>query len=255
MNATTALIILVLGLAAGVDLVVAGHMRGKLSKNNNPMAKANRRLSSKAMSSPTPSPSPVSPTAAPTMPPGCVCSQDADTGLSFPADTTAEQFQAAVSEYISTGTSQYGNNITCWDTSQVTNMAYAFFEQAAFNEPLSCWNVASVTDMSSMFRYAETFNQPLNDWNVASVGDMERMFNNAYHFNQPLHDWDVRSVNNANYMFAVARAFNQDLCDWDGQILPSPPGSTSSDYGMFSQTSCEDTRMPSQSRNWCAICS
>jgi len=79
--------------------------------------------------------------------------------------------------------------IGCWDTSEVTDMAYGFKFKRAFNDSIKCWNVERVTDMSLMFYSATDFNQPLNNWNVASVTDMAYMFYDAPKFNQCLSSW------------------------------------------------------------------
>ena len=53
---------------------------------------------------------------------------------------------------------------------------------------ISNWDVSNVTDMAWMFDDAHIFNQPLNKWNVSNdVTYMRRMFDGADSFNQPLH--------------------------------------------------------------------
>ena len=52
---------------------------------------------------------------------------------------------------------------------------------------ISNWDVSNVTDMAWMFDDAHSFNQPLNNWNVSKVENMHGMFANARSFNQPLH--------------------------------------------------------------------
>ena len=72
------------------------------------------------------------------------------------------EFQTAVSNYIKTNTSQYGNIIQRWDTSIVTDMTYAFDGQAGFNEPLNCWDTSNVETFRGMFLGASSFNQDLD---------------------------------------------------------------------------------------------
>ena len=82
------------------------------------------------------------------------------------------------------------------DTSNVVNMR-AMFAGTKFNQDISSWNTSNVTDMSHMFSGATAFNQPLNNWDVSNVTDMSYMFagvryvdgniyNRASSFNQPL---------------------------------------------------------------------
>ena len=121
----------------------------------------------------------------------------------------------------------YGNiPIGCWDTWDVTDMAYALSltryapdvarkKDSLFNQSINCWNTARVTSMLFMFDRAPFFNQPLHDWDVASVTTMKAMFANARLFNQPLDDWNVSSVNNMRSLLFEQFAFNQPLNNWN----------------------------------------
>ena len=71
------------------------------------------------------------------------------------------------------------------------------FAGTKFNQDISSWNTSNVTDMSHMFSGATAFNQPLNTWDVSNVTDMSYMFagvryvdghnyNRTSSFNQPL---------------------------------------------------------------------
>lgn len=73
----------------------------------------------------------------------------------------------------------------------------AMFAGTKFNQDISSWNTSNVTDMSHMFSGATVFNQPLNTWDVSNVTDMSYMFagvrdvDGKYYkryssFNQPL---------------------------------------------------------------------
>ena len=59
---------------------------------------------------------------------------------------------------------------------------------------ISNWDVSNVTDMAWMFDDAHIFNQPLNKWNVSKVKDMEDMFLDANSFNQPLNNFVERAT-------------------------------------------------------------
>ena len=41
----------------------------------------------------------------------------------------------------------YPNDISCFNTSEVTNMKNLFIDKDSFNADLSAWNVANVEDM------------------------------------------------------------------------------------------------------------
>ena len=109
----------------------------------------------------------------------------------------------------------FNQDISGWDVSNVRYMYYMFSEAQAFNQPLNNWNVGSVTQMAQMFYGADIFNQPLNNWDVSSVTRMNYMFAGADVFNQPLNNWDVSSVTDMQSMFYGAQAFNQPLNNWN----------------------------------------
>ena len=107
---------------------------------------------------------------------------------------TNKTLRRAVKDYLAGGdrkkriVEKYGE-ISTWDVSNVTNMAWMFHEATSFNQPLNNWNVSKVREMNCMFQNATSFNQPLNKWNVSKLwkGNMGKMFWNADSFNQPLH--------------------------------------------------------------------
>ena len=90
------------------------------------------------------------------------------------------------------------------DTSNVVNMR-AMFAGTKFNQDISSWNTSNVTDMSWLFAGAQYFNKPLNTWDTSKVTDMSHMFSKATAFNQPLNTWDVSNVTDMSYMFAGVR--------------------------------------------------
>ena len=129
---------------------------------------------------------------------------------------TNKTLRRAVKDYLAGGdkkkriVEKYGE-ISTWDVSNVTNMAWMFHEATSFNQPLNNWNVSNVTEMHGIFSFANCFNQPLNNWNVSNVTNMWYMFQNARSFNQPLNKWNVSKVTNMYKMFWNADSFNQQL--------------------------------------------
>ena len=109
---------------------------------------------------------------------------------------TNKTLRRAVKDYLAGGdrkkriVEKYGE-ISTWDVSNVTNMAWMFHEATSFNQPLNNWNVSNVTLMYCMFNSAYSFNQSLNNWNVSKVTDMFGIFMIAESFNQPLNNWNV----------------------------------------------------------------
>jgi surface protein len=64
------------------------------------------------------------------------------------------------------------SNINTWNTSNVTNMGYMFYQAYSFNQAIGIWNTNNVTDMNGMFFYAYSFNQAIGTWNTSSVINM-----------------------------------------------------------------------------------
>ena len=73
------------------------------------------------------------------------------------------------------------NDISNWDTSNVVDMSYMFYE-SSFNQNISNWDVSNVTDMRNMF-YKNAFNQDISKWDISNVTDMDSMFHDSK-FNQ-----------------------------------------------------------------------
>ncbi|MBQ9243348.1 MAG: BspA family leucine-rich repeat surface protein, partial [Proteobacteria bacterium] len=102
-----------------------------------------------------------------------------------------------------------------WDTSNVTDMSYIFYDAQTYNYPVNDWDTSNVTDMSHMFDGAKAFNQPINNWDTSNVTDMSWMFYDAASFNQPINNWDTSNVTYMSGMFEGASTFNQPINNWD----------------------------------------
>jgi surface protein len=74
----------------------------------------------------------------------------------------------------------FNQDLSKWDVSAVTDMAYMFFRASAFNQDLSKWAVSAVTGMESMFHGASAFNRELCGvaW-MDSKADKTDMFTNS----------------------------------------------------------------------------
>ena len=161
----------------------------------------------------------------------------------FPYYLTDKSFHIAVRTWLCSrelGWLRYGH-IRDWDTSRVTNMAYAFCVETVtaltpdiindnstislhtidpktttmFNEYINEWDVSNVVNMEGMFHECAMFNQPLNEWNTHNVVNMKHMFHNAASFNQYLNTWNTSKVEAMGYMFCRAASFNQCIDRWD----------------------------------------
>jgi surface protein len=109
-----------------------------------------------------------------------------------------------------------GIDVTSWDTSNVTNMSYMFYENSAFNQDIGNWDTSSVTNMSYMFHgNSSVFNQDIGNWDTSSVTNMSYMFRDNSAFNQDIGNWNTSNLTNMSYMFRDNSAFNQDIGNWN----------------------------------------
>ena len=150
--------------------------------------------------------------------------------ISFGSDVTNHEFNIQLSTvivpttlpgYVTNtrrmfkGCDEFNQNISTWDTVNVTDMSEMFSEAIAFNQPIGTWNVSKVTDMGNMFKGCESFNQPIDSWNTANVTDMSYMFEGCIAFDMPLNTWNVSNVTNMQGMFKGCEAFNGNISSWN----------------------------------------
>jgi len=110
------------------------------------------------------------------------------------------------------------NNISFWDTSNITDMSTTFQAASSFSRPLNSWNTKKVTTMSNMF-YQCNYNQTIGSWDVGKVTNFTNMFGQQFTaakaFNQDINQWNVSSATNMNQMFFANKAMTYDLNSWD----------------------------------------
>ena len=124
----------------------------------------------------------------------------------------------------------FNQNISAWDTSSATDMSYMFYAASQFNQNIGSWDTSSVTNMEYMF-YNTPFNQNIGAWDVSSVTDMEGMFNNAGAFNNggsgDINNWNTSSVTTMRNLFSGAIVFNQNIGSWDTSSVTDMKGALS----------------------------
>jgi surface protein len=86
--------------------------------------------------------------------------------------------------------SSFNDDLSHWNTSQVSDMSYTFSDASAFNGDLSQW----VTSMRYMFVFASSFNGNLSNWNTRPGVEMNEMFYGASSFNGDASQWDTNQV-------------------------------------------------------------
>ena len=109
----------------------------------------------------------------------------------------------------------FNEDITSWDTSNITNMNGIFSDASAFDKNIGSWNTSKVTSMNNMFNGASVFNQNINSWNTSKVTDMSYMFYASFAFNGDISLWNTSNVTNMISIFASASSFNQDINSWN----------------------------------------
>ena len=100
--------------------------------------------------------------------------------------------------------SNFNQNISSWDTSNVTTMHGMFDNARSFNQNIGSWDTSSVTDMSEMFKgdtgawsnFHNGGSNSIGNWDVSSVTDMSNMFYGKQRFNVNIGSWDVSNVTN-----------------------------------------------------------
>ena len=65
-----------------------------------------------------------------------------------------------------------------WDVTKITDMS-KLFQSSQFNDDISEWDVSNVINMNLMFNDATSFNQPIFVWKTENVKDMNNMFTGA----------------------------------------------------------------------------
>ena len=67
-----------------------------------------------------------------------------------------------------------------------------------FNQDISGWNVSNVTNMGGMFRDAVDFNQDLSSWNITSVTNLNNFMANVTlstsNYDALLIGWEAQNV-------------------------------------------------------------
>lgn len=212
-----------LGIIAIIIIVVAAVAISVFASGNN---NNNNGNSNNAVSQTIASPTPLSPSAAPTI-----------LYISKNVFQTRNELDDAIAEFLENNAVIMQNNITssininvsllknkelfdkygtfeAWNVSLISNFTslfdgqrYPYVIDYFTKVDLSKWDVSSALTMNYMFRNARKFISDLSMWNVSRCTSMESLFEGAWSFDSNLSYWDTSSVVNMKTMFSDAISF------------------------------------------------
>lgn len=116
----------------------------------------------------------------------------------------------------------FEGNVSEWDVSNVTNMAFMFSCCGHFRGDLSRWETKKVTNMFAMFKGCDEFDgSGIENWDVSKVTDMSDMFRSCPKFNADLTNWhDLWKLEHASRMFRDCISFEGKGVDkWETPAL------------------------------------
>jgi hypothetical protein len=93
-------------------------------------------------------------------------------------------------------------------------MQQGFQYKGTFNDDISAWDTSNVTNFSAMFESATAFNQDITQWDTSRALNMSFMLYDTPVFNQHLGAWDTSNVTSFQGMFESATAFNKNISYW-----------------------------------------
>ena len=118
--------------------------------------------------------------------------------------------------YMFAHATDFNEDISEWDVSNVTNMNAMFYEASAFNQDIGSWDVSSVTEMRSMFEGASSFNQDISGWCVTNIVSEPTDFSTG----------SVLSASNKPVWGTCSTASIEDQTQLDISIYPNPTNNT-----------------------------
>jgi surface protein len=102
-----------------------------------------------------------------------------------------------------------------WVTSKVTNMSNMFSGSIAANPNTTNWDTSKVTNMNEMFRGAKVAIPNTSLWNTGEVTTMIRMFQNADKATPDTTNWNTAKVTDMSFMFFNAVKANPNVSGWN----------------------------------------
>ena len=121
-------------------------------------------------------------------------------------------------------------DVSNWNTSNVTDMSYAFGKRFVLQSlDVSNWNTSKVTNISHIFENCQSIESlDVSNWNTSNVTDMSYVFSGCKKITSlDVSNWNTSKVTNMNYMFYKCSGLTSlDVSNFD-------TSNTSSMYYMF----------------------
>jgi surface protein len=184
-----------------------------------------------------------------------ISAEDSPTGIAYTAwDIGGNPNITSMKDMFYQATSLYGDfnqDITNWDTSNITTMKQMFLNHKSFNQPIGVWNVSSVTNMQYMISNALAFNQNCSAWNLStSLTNVDRFgFGNSMsddNWTDTLVGWAVSTYKNSG-PYNVSSITNNSVNFIDSKTSDTASGQTyaikyGSDWTATGWTDSTDAR-------------
>ena len=111
-------------------------------------------------------------------------------------------------------------DISGWDTSNVTTMAYMFAECEDIKKIIGIENldVSKLKNTNSMFYMCENLVElDLTNWNPVSLQHTYEMFSGCSNLKiiENIENWQLPNIKNVSYMFCNCTKLDVDLSNWD----------------------------------------
>ena len=135
---------------------------------------------------------------------------------------------------VSNAYGDFNQDISNWDTSNITTMKQMFLNHKSFNQPIGVWDVSSVTNMQYMVSQALAFNQNCSAWNLStSLTSIDRFgFGNSMsddNWTDTLVGWAVSTYKNSG-PYNVSSITNNSVNFIDSKTSDTASGQTSVSY-------------------------
>ena len=106
-------------------------------------------------------------------------------------------------------------DLSTWDTSNITNMAYMFRKNTTTSLDITPLNTAKVTNMEMMFSRSEATSLDFSGFDTSRVTNMHAMFSYIKQINLDLSSFDTSNVTGMESMFYATFAIELDLSSFD----------------------------------------